>query len=926
MKIKNTDMASSNGSDQPTVSANNGGGAKARSEASASIQATSDHPDAPKDLEMAEPKLTRKSIQDNNKSALDDQIVAAHCGSGPAASTKVAKMPHKSFSKSSPDKDTKTMVATPVSAQKPKPTAITVRTSPRLKVSDSVSAAPVPGAPTLNDSLSHQHPNVVPPPKGAISPSEIKEETDVLLQFSMQKTGFLDALGGRDTVYDTVLQEWWPVYEQANHNQKRKVTEACIRNMDQRGVRFLSRLPSSRKVNAGRYFMVEKNPEENPRISNKVLRALRQQVQSHTSHLTKDELEKREELFKEARDAKFASEKFNWKFHRLEQCGFLKPSVTRDSHPTMNFEALQQELDQAKSKLQLVDQENCKKDLKASSSPEYIDPKQSVLRASKNPVEKLIERHQARRDRMTVAANNSPESEQLHDLVYAALMAEEQALLADDVSNPGNDAEAQLDLKTSESPMVNDSKPAAKVTDPGNIAAKSSCFPLPKLDGPGRSDQQMTANDDFSAPKSSPKHNNTKVETAPVPPMRMEGSVAAGLAHHKQQQEQPAMTPFKKEQSGDFEPLPAYPPVRMQSLGSVGSLIDNLVDDDVLPPLVPTAVNWGTSRTSDFMVLHDNFEPSGEASAFNQHQQQTNAVSPDTILLPPPLLMRQSSTMVHFANMFNGTSSNNDAEDHFEECAAPALKFEPSVDLAKVFDIFDEPSKKEEAMVEVDGGDNYDDEARALPPLLFAQTSTFDVNTPLASSFGGKTGLKPRVSRNDPLFSGTMEEGHKALTTFVPNPFLQLPDSSAEVVSKPKPRKNCVDYHVDSNSSPCQRGAADAVPLPPLAEVENPPCQVSKDDEPPAKRTRSHSRDRASPSVAKKSKVKEAESPDDLRKKLDLLNADLEQGEEQAKAMMHRNDDLWKKLVKSKPSLRHGRYVRRVGTSKRTQEIKDSIP
>ena len=53
-------------------------------------------------------------------------------------------------------------------------------------------------------------------------------------------------------------------------------------------------------------------------------------------------------------------------------------------------------------------------------------------------------------------------------------------------------------------------------------------------------------------------------------------------------------------------------------------------------------------------------------------------------------------------------------------------------------------------------------------------------------------------------------------------------------------------------------------------------------------------------------------SPADLRHKLNTLNANLEQGERQAKDMEHRNDHLWKKLVELQPSLRHGR--KRVNT------------
>ena len=191
----------------------------------------------------------------------------------------------------------------------------------------------------------------------------------------------------------------------------------------------------------------------------------------------------------------------------------------------------------------------------------------------------------------------------------------------------------------------------------------------------------------------------------------------------------PTMSPSKPKKKFQVpSPPPAPPPVvPMGSMtwngvprGSGGS------DDDDLPPLIPSAVNWGTSdlvvRTSD--SHHQQPQPQQHRPLQTHHLQNhynntaaTSLVSPETLELPPPLLMQQSSTLDRFARFYNGNGDfdeqvDDDGDDEEEaEVKAPALQFQPSVDLAKVFDIFDKvPESGSVSYLEDDSSDDDDDE------------------------------------------------------------------------------------------------------------------------------------------------------------------------------------------------------------------------
>lgn len=126
-----------------------------------------------------------------------------------------------------------------------------------------------------------------PPPKAtkSITREELRSE-DVVL-----------SVGGYDRgLYSRVIRDWWVRYEFAGHAQKRYVVCQVVEEMHARGVRFL--LKSEAKNNI---YMIE--PKGSLRISNKVLRALRQEVIAQTQHLPPEELKARERKIQLVRQA-----------------------------------------------------------------------------------------------------------------------------------------------------------------------------------------------------------------------------------------------------------------------------------------------------------------------------------------------------------------------------------------------------------------------------------------------------------------------------------------------------------------------------------------------------------------------------------------------------------------------------------------------
>lgn len=91
--------------------------------------------------------------------------------------------------------------------------------------------------------------------------------------------------GGYDQgIYRDCIQAWWQRYELATHSRKRDVCKHVISEMIRKGVRFLVRVDDGSR---GGYYTVE--PADSTKISNKVLRALRQEVLDRTEHLDNTE-------------------------------------------------------------------------------------------------------------------------------------------------------------------------------------------------------------------------------------------------------------------------------------------------------------------------------------------------------------------------------------------------------------------------------------------------------------------------------------------------------------------------------------------------------------------------------------------------------------------------------------------------------------
>lgn len=92
--------------------------------------------------------------------------------------------------------------------------------------------------------------------------------------------------------YSDVISAWWERYEDATHSEKRNVCRKAVREMHEKGVRFLSQV--ERAAHQG-YFFVQL-PDSLP-VVNKVLRALRQEVIRHTGKLSPEEETERKMLF-----------------------------------------------------------------------------------------------------------------------------------------------------------------------------------------------------------------------------------------------------------------------------------------------------------------------------------------------------------------------------------------------------------------------------------------------------------------------------------------------------------------------------------------------------------------------------------------------------------------------------------------------------
>ena len=78
-------------------------------------------------------------------------------------------------------------------------------------------------------------------------------------------------------LFTDVLNDWWPKYEAAKHADKRVITREVIKDMYERGVRFVVKVDDGTRHG---YYTVE--PKGSVRVERKVLRSLREEVLNHT--------------------------------------------------------------------------------------------------------------------------------------------------------------------------------------------------------------------------------------------------------------------------------------------------------------------------------------------------------------------------------------------------------------------------------------------------------------------------------------------------------------------------------------------------------------------------------------------------------------------------------------------------------------------
>jgi hypothetical protein len=84
--------------------------------------------------------------------------------------------------------------------------------------------------------------------------------------------------GGYDKgLFAKVLHDWWPQYAAGTHSTKRTICRDAIRDMHQRGIRFINRIEDGTRHG---YYTIE--PKGSARVERKVLRSLREEVLNST--------------------------------------------------------------------------------------------------------------------------------------------------------------------------------------------------------------------------------------------------------------------------------------------------------------------------------------------------------------------------------------------------------------------------------------------------------------------------------------------------------------------------------------------------------------------------------------------------------------------------------------------------------------------
>ena len=185
------------------------------------------------------------------------------------------------------------------------------RTSTRTPSKRPYNKKPKPGSPPKKDvvvkpvktsRLSEKDENAVRallsiPSTGKQLPGPPPKATQTITRNELQENDVVLSVGGYDRgLYSQVIRDWWERYELAGHSQKRHVVREVVREMHARGVRFLIKHLIETNL-----YMIE--PEGSLRVSNKVLRALRQEVITQTESFTTNQRKAREEKIQLLRQA-----------------------------------------------------------------------------------------------------------------------------------------------------------------------------------------------------------------------------------------------------------------------------------------------------------------------------------------------------------------------------------------------------------------------------------------------------------------------------------------------------------------------------------------------------------------------------------------------------------------------------------------------
>ena len=742
----------------------------------------------------------------------------------------------------------------------------------------------------------------LPPTPDAVPLSELDLSRDIIFKTKTSagfpvksndpKAGPLVLLSiSYQSVYTRAIQDWWPTYEQVHHKEKRNVAVMCLTDMvKKRQIRFLDRIASRDD-----YMQPIHNWDTNPRVINKVHRALKQASKEHTSHLTEEERQIRLATFKQARDAQLISDKYNARFDRLwvEQQQQLQEELQADTRKNPKVQALCWELQQTQARLQLLKTMPQSQAVQAAANDLPMEakgtalmqpdgsPQSQAVQATVNvlPLEAkgtALMQPEGLPQSQTVqaTANDLPldargsaltQPEGLEDLVSRALLQEEQKQeeLQKLTETSTTKSSGRFEANFNHDEIGNGSTFALQHPSEGAVPVFWSEFD-------NENDYAVQLR-----PISSTWDGNNNNEASMFEPIALEYPPLVHEQHHKVEQQHHVQELFK------------HLSVSHDTVVSVSH--DTVVGDGEevtpmmtpCPPPIAPLLACQSSTWTVFSCCDDNGMSEGDAMGLEKWTPPPSPSPANNSSIQTPTLQFQPSVDLPAASQANNSGIQ-----------PPSLQFQPSVDLSTVFDIFNKPPSRNDTAT-------YEHEVM-MPPLFRAQTSMF-------SHYLGT------YDREDDFGEGT---------TGAAAALLQLSHEETE-----RGHLKSADENDEAHAAQLTQGGGlkkpKAVKRQGLWNTKGRPRRVSNIDAREHVRTRSASR---SKSPAEKTKLlrgtsvqadgvdeadldesPEAISGDGLRQKLSTLNRHLEQGEHQAKSLEQRSDELWNKLVELQPSIQYGR-------------------